>query len=53
MVDEFEALKSAADFFGKDFNAVIEVYRESDPSRYDPKGRAQLAQPYRPAIYIE
>lgn len=53
IANELETLKNATDFFVKEFNATIEIYNEFDSMRYDPKGRAQLAQPYRPAIYIE
>jgi leucyl-tRNA synthetase len=53
IINEFEVLKSAVNFYEKEFNAEVEVYNESNPGKYDPKNRAQLAQPYRPAIYVE
>ncbi len=53
LIDEFEALKAAGNFYKKELDAEVKVYREDDPAKYDPKNRAQLAQPYRPAIYIE
>lgn len=52
-IDELEALRSAAEFFSRELKAEVEVYREDDASRYDPKVRAHLAKPHRPAIYIE
>jgi len=52
-IDEFEALKAAENFYKKENDAEVKVYREDDGEKYDPKNRAQLAQPYRPAIYIE
>jgi len=52
-IDEYQALKEAEDFFQKEFNAEISVYREDEPKRYDPKKKASLARPYRPAIFIE
>ncbi|MGD8505789.1 MAG: leucine--tRNA ligase [Candidatus Bathyarchaeota archaeon] len=52
-VDENETLKRAKAFFKREFNAEVCVYKEDDTERYDPKKRAQLARPYRPAIYIE
>jgi leucyl-tRNA synthetase len=52
-LDEKAILDEARAFFKREFNAEIHVYREDDPERYDPKRRAQLARPYRPAIYIE
>ena len=53
LVDESEALEEAKNFFKKELNAEIHVYNEEDTERHDPKQRAQLAKPYRPAIYIE
>jgi leucyl-tRNA synthetase len=53
VVDENKVLKEAADFFKRELNAEVSVYSEEDLKRYDPKKRAQLAKPYRPAIYIE
>jgi leucyl-tRNA synthetase len=53
IVDESEALEEARSFFQKELNAEIHVFNEEDTKRHDPKQRAQLAKPYRPAIYIE
>jgi leucyl-tRNA synthetase len=53
VLDEDKTLKEAEAFFKREFNAEIRVYNEKDPYCYDPKKRAQLARPYRPAIYIE
>jgi leucyl-tRNA synthetase len=52
-IDEFAALQDALKLFEKEFNSKVELYRESDPKKYDPKNRSKLAKPYRPAIYIE
>jgi len=52
-MDENQSLKEAEAFFKRELNAEIIIHREEDPSRHDPKNRAQLAKPYRPAIYIE
>jgi leucyl-tRNA synthetase len=52
-IDERESLESAAVFLSKEFKCDVVVSDESDEKRYDPKGRAQMAQPYRPAIYVE
>ncbi|HVP41375.1 MAG TPA: leucine--tRNA ligase, partial [Candidatus Krumholzibacteriaceae bacterium] len=52
-VDEEKTLREAMVFFEREFNAEIQVYTETDPKRYDPKKRAELARPYRPAIFIE
>jgi leucyl-tRNA synthetase len=53
LVNETEALEEARNFFKKELNAEIHVYNEEDAEGHDPKQRAQLAKPYRPAIYIE
>ena len=53
LIDEPQALKEAKAFLEKELNAKIDIYNEEDPQRYDPKSRAQLAKPYRPAIFIE
>ncbi len=53
IVQEGETLEEAKNFFQKEFNVEIQVCNEEDTRRHDPKERAQLAKPYRPAIYIE
>lgn len=53
IINEEEVLKGAEDFLKREFGAKIEAYSEEDPQRYDPKKRAQLAEPCRPAIFIE
>jgi leucyl-tRNA synthetase len=53
VLDEYETLEKAKTFLGEEFNAEIYVFREDDQKRYDPKQRATLAKPYRPAIFIE
>ena len=52
-IDENQSLKEAEAFFKRELNAEIIVQREEDQKRHDPKNRAQLAKPYRPAIYID
>ena len=52
-LDEAAVLREAENFLKRELNADIHVYVENDPQRYDPKKRAQLAKPCRPAIYIE
>jgi len=52
-LDEKKTLADAIGFFEREFNAKIQVHSEDDPKRYDPKKRAELAKPYRPAILIE
>jgi leucyl-tRNA synthetase len=53
LVDEAQALKEAKNFFEKELNAEVNVYDEEDAERYDPRSRAQVAKPGRPAIFIE
>ncbi len=53
VMNEKVVLKGAKGFFEREFKAKIDTYDEEDPQRYDPKNRAQLAKPYRPAIFIE
>jgi len=52
-LDEKTILNNSKGFFEREFDAEIHVFRENEPKRYDPKKRAQLARPLRPAIYIE
>jgi leucyl-tRNA synthetase len=52
-INEEKTLREAMTFFEREFNAEIQVSTETDAKRYDPKKRAELARPYRPAIFIE
>ena len=51
-IDEAEILEAAKEFLEAEVNAKITVQKE-DGECYDPKNRAKLAKPWRPAIYIE
>ena len=51
-MNEEEALEDAIGFLGKEFKCTVTVHDEMDEKKYDPKGRAQTAQPFRPAIYM-
>jgi leucyl-tRNA synthetase len=51
--DEKDVIEGAKDFLRDRFKAQIVLYNEEDKERYDPKQRALMAMPYRPAIYIE
>jgi leucyl-tRNA synthetase len=53
IIDEVNALNEAKGFYEKETNAEIRVCDEEDTNRYDPKSRAAIARPYRPAIFIE
>ncbi|MEM4253412.1 MAG: leucine--tRNA ligase, partial [Candidatus Nitrosotenuis sp.] len=37
----------------KEFAVDIQVFAESDPSKFDPKNKARMARPFKPALYIE
>ena len=37
----------------KEFGVYIQVFSESDSEKYDPKGKARHARPFKPAILIE
>jgi leucyl-tRNA synthetase len=52
-IDELQILCDAKGFLEKELNAKVEVFGEEEKERYDPKSRAQLAKPYRPAIFVE
>jgi len=52
-VHEKELLEEALGFFQRELGAKVEVFGEDDPRIYDPKGRAKLAEPYRPGILVE
>jgi len=52
-LDEKAAIEDAKSFLEDRFKAKIMVYSEEDEGRYDPKSRAVLCAPCRPAIYIE
>jgi len=50
---EKKVIEEAKDFLSDRFKAHIIVYNEDEKERYDPKLRAMLSMPCRPAIYIE
>lgn len=52
-IDELDVLRGAQKLYSKQFDAEVAVFAQEDPERYDPKKRSELAQPYRPAIFIE
>jgi len=53
ILDENQILKGAKSFLEQELRAKVFTYHEDDPKRHDPKRRAGLTRPYRPAIYIE
>jgi len=51
--DEYDALKENLDYISREFNCEVEVYRAEDEKKYDPQGKAGVAKPYKPGIFIE
>jgi leucyl-tRNA synthetase len=43
----------SVDFYQREFKCTVDVWNEGDPRINDPKGRARISEPYRPAIYLE
>jgi len=41
------------DFYQREFKCGVDVWQEGDLKISDPKGRARMSEPYRPAIYLE
>jgi leucyl-tRNA synthetase len=53
-IDELQVLAEAVEFIRKQFGVErVQVFKADDKARYDPKDRAKLAVPLRPAIYVE
>ena len=50
--DETDLIKRAAEFFEREFNIKLHVFNEDNMNLFDPQRKAELAKPYRPAIYI-
>jgi leucyl-tRNA synthetase len=54
VLNEKETIEQAKDFLAERFGVqVVRVYSEEDEKSFDPKQRAMLSAPCRPAIYIE
>ena len=52
--DEAAAISDGASLIAKEFaGAEVIVNAEDDPARYDPKGKAKFARPFKPAVYLE
>ena len=52
-MDEREIVVDAVGFLSDRLSAKVSVFSEDDVACYDPKGRAGMAMPGQPAIYIE
>ena len=53
IINEHDILSEATDFFAREFRAEVTVFHEEDVDAVDPQHRAGIAEPYRPAIYLE
>jgi leucyl-tRNA synthetase len=51
--DELDFLKSAEKFLAQELQCQVNVFSAEDPERDDPMNKARVAQPRRPAIYVE
>lgn len=49
-IDEYKVFKEAKDYIEEEVNAKIVIHKKPD---YDPKNKSKMAEPYKPAIYIE
>lgn len=52
-VDEFKVLSEAKNFFEKEFECAVEIYRAEQSDAYDPMNKRRNAAPLKPAIYVE
>ncbi|MCH8022616.1 MAG: leucine--tRNA ligase, partial [Thaumarchaeota archaeon] len=55
-IGRLDGMKIMADvqaFLERELNSKIQFFEEEDGSKYDPKGRASTAIPFRPAIFVE
>ncbi|MBS7635271.1 class I tRNA ligase family protein [Candidatus Bathyarchaeota archaeon] len=53
IIDEMTEINYAKTLLEKEFSAEVIVYSEEDQQKHDPRGKAQQARPYKPAIYVE
>ncbi|HZY46442.1 MAG TPA: class I tRNA ligase family protein, partial [Candidatus Bathyarchaeia archaeon] len=52
-VEEKPVLVDAAGLYQREYKCPVEIWNEEDVGMDDPKGRARMSEPYRPAIYLE
>ncbi|MFQ5969109.1 MAG: leucine--tRNA ligase [Nitrososphaerales archaeon] len=52
-IDEALIFEDARSYLGKELAANIAIYREDDLGKLDPKNKAKVARPYKPALYME
>ncbi len=53
-IDESEIISNElSSLIETDYGIKLQVFSESDQDKYDPKNKARMARPYKPAILIE
>jgi len=52
-LDEVSVFENAKGLLARELNAEIVIYNEDDQSKVDPKNKAKVARPYKPALYME
>jgi len=53
-INEIQVIKSELSaLIRKEFGVELEAFEESDPAKYDPKNKAKMARPFKPALLIE
>ena len=52
-LDEVKVFEDAKSLLRKELDAEVVIYSEDDQSKIDPKNKAKVARPYKPALYIE
>ncbi|MFC1754803.1 leucine--tRNA ligase [Thermoproteota archaeon] len=53
ILDELDVLINSKEFLKKELKADVFIFDEDNSNKIDPKGRAILSKPYRPAIFVE
>ena len=53
-IDESEIISNElSSLIEADYGIKLQVFSENDSDKYDPKNKARIARPYKPAILIE
>lgn len=53
ILNELDVLINAKEFLKKELKSDVFIFDEDNSNKIDPKGRAILSKPYRPAIFVE
>jgi leucyl-tRNA synthetase len=52
-LEEVKVFDDAKSLLGKELDSDIIIFSEEDKSKTDPKNKAKIARPYKPALYME